>query len=166
MQELTGIGRPSEADTSEVQEGSDTVTYSHSEEAPSQPKTSSTLKAPTLRQLLETTFSDRQHLLFPWLREQESCMVYAATGVGKSMFALSAALAIAGDGEFLGWKPTNARTALGGVCFTSMVKCTSRTLKSARGCSCTRFLRVTERRLARTFASSLDNIRSLTPTFR
>jgi hypothetical protein len=104
MQELTGIGRPSEADTSEVREGSDTVTYSHSEEAPSQPKTSSTLKAPTLRQLLETTFSDRQHLLFPWLREQESCMVYAATGVGKSMFALSAALAIAGGGEFLGWK--------------------------------------------------------------
>jgi AAA domain len=104
MQELTGIGRPSEADTSEVQEGSDTVTYNHSEEAPSQPKTSSTLKAPTLRQLLEITFSDRQHLLFPWLREQESCMVYAATGVGKSMFALSAALAIAGGGEFLGWK--------------------------------------------------------------
>ena len=31
-------------------------------------------------------------------------MVYAATGVGKSMFALSAALAIAGGGEFLGWK--------------------------------------------------------------
>jgi hypothetical protein len=32
-------------------------------------------------------------------------MVYADTGVGKSMFALSAALAVAGSGEFLGWKP-------------------------------------------------------------
>jgi RecA-family ATPase len=32
-------------------------------------------------------------------------MVYADTGVGKSMFALSAALAVAGGGEFLGWKP-------------------------------------------------------------
>ena len=67
-------------------------------------KDKNVLKAPTL-QLLESTFSDRKHLLFPWLREQESCMVYAATGVGKSMFALSAALAIAGGGEFLGWKP-------------------------------------------------------------
>ena len=32
-------------------------------------------------------------------------MVYADTGVGKSLFALSAALAVAGGGEFLGWKP-------------------------------------------------------------
>jgi hypothetical protein len=32
-------------------------------------------------------------------------MLYADTGVGKSMFALSAALAVAGDGEFLGWSP-------------------------------------------------------------
>src|ERR1700730_8853503 len=38
-------------------------------------------------------------------RRQESCMVYADTGVGKSLFALSAALAVAGGGEFLGWAP-------------------------------------------------------------
>ena len=62
------------------------------------------LKMPTLAELLESQFPNRQHLLFPWLREQESCMVYADTGVGKSLFALSAALAIAGGGEFLGWK--------------------------------------------------------------
>jgi KaiC/GvpD/RAD55 family RecA-like ATPase len=30
-------------------------------------------------------------------------MVYAGTGVGKSLFALSAAIAIAGGGKFLGW---------------------------------------------------------------
>src|SRR5262249_38174996 len=32
-------------------------------------------------------------------------MVYAATGIGKSLFAMSAALAVAGAGEFLGWRP-------------------------------------------------------------
>jgi len=86
-------------------DGSDTVTYNHftSNEVPA-PAKENHLKAPTLQQLLEATFGDRQHLLFPWLREQESCMVYADTGVGKSLFALSAALAIAGSGEFLGWK--------------------------------------------------------------
>jgi len=32
-------------------------------------------------------------------------MLYAESGLGKSMFALSVALAVAGRGEFLGWKP-------------------------------------------------------------
>jgi len=71
------------------------------------------LKIPTLKQLLASTFKDRKHLLFPWLREQESCMVYAAAGVGKSMFALSAALAIASGGTFLGWKPDERPTGNG-----------------------------------------------------
>jgi len=60
---------------------------------------------PTLQELLACRFKERQHLLFPWLREQENAMVYADTGVGKSMFALSTALTVAGGGEFLGWKP-------------------------------------------------------------
>ena len=64
----------------------------------------STLKQPTLNELLAITFDERQYLLWPWLREQESCMVYAAAGVGKSLFALSAAIAVAGGGSFLGWK--------------------------------------------------------------
>ena len=63
------------------------------------------LKMPTLDQLLAARFKQRQYRLNPWLREQENCMVYAATGVGKSLFALSAALAVAGGGEFLGWQP-------------------------------------------------------------
>ena len=73
----------------------------------------SNLKIPTLKQLLASTFKDRQHLLFPWLREQESCLVYAAAGVGKSMFALTAALAIAGGGSFLGWKSDVKKTGNG-----------------------------------------------------
>jgi KaiC/GvpD/RAD55 family RecA-like ATPase len=63
----------------------------------------STLRVPTCDELLATQFADRQYLLWPWLREQESCMVYAAAGVGKSLFALSAAIAVAGRGSFLGW---------------------------------------------------------------
>jgi RecA-family ATPase len=73
----------------------------------------STLMQPTLDELLTITFPERQHLLFPWLREQESCMVYSAAGVGKSLFALSAALAVAGGGQFLGWK-TDGRANGGG----------------------------------------------------
>ncbi len=83
-----------------------TVTYDHyvAQEAT---KTEGThrLKMPTVGQLLSARFKERKYLLAPWLREQENCMVYAATGVGKSLFALSAALAIAGGGEFLGWQP-------------------------------------------------------------
>jgi AAA domain-containing protein len=114
MQELTGLPSANEAHVSEVRDGSDTVTYSHftSLDAPA-PNKKNVLKAPTLQQLLESTFSDRQHLLFPWLREQESCMVYADTGVGKSMFALSAALAVAGGGEFLGWKSDERASGIG-----------------------------------------------------
>ena len=63
------------------------------------------LTVPTLEELLATEFRPRLYLLSPWLREQESVMLYADTGVGKSMFALSMALAVAGGGEFLGWKP-------------------------------------------------------------
>jgi RecA-family ATPase len=85
---------------------SSTVVYEHFEaEQRKPPKKISKLKMPTLQQLLASTFKHRRHLLHPWLREQESCMLYADTGVGKSMFALSAALAVAGDGEFLGWSP-------------------------------------------------------------
>lgn len=63
------------------------------------------LTMPTLDELLATDFRPRRHLLFPWLREQESVMLYADTGAGKSMFALSMALAVAGGGEYLGWAP-------------------------------------------------------------
>jgi AAA domain len=79
-------------------------THYHATERMPEEKTSK-LKMPTLAQLLATNFGERHYLLFPWLREQESCLLYADTGVGKSMFALSAALAVAGRGKFLGWEP-------------------------------------------------------------
>jgi RecA-family ATPase len=91
-----------------------TVVYEHFEAEQRKPtKKKSKLKMPTLAQLLTSTFKHRRHLLHPWLREQESCMVYADTGVGKSLFALSAALAIAGGGEFLGWSPEKKKDGQG-----------------------------------------------------
>ena len=87
------------------QDPSNVVQYRPVAVATSRRSSENLLKMPTLGQLMDVQFKPRQYLLAPWLREQESCMVYAATGVGKSLFALSAAIAIAGDGEFLGWKP-------------------------------------------------------------
>ena len=85
---------------------STTVAYEYYPGTKQEPEeTTSKLKMPTLAQLLASSFGERRYLLSPWLREQESCLLYAETGVGKSMFALSAALAIAGGGEFLGWRP-------------------------------------------------------------
>ena len=85
---------------------SQTVSYEHyvAVEAP-KVAGSHKLKMPTAGQLLAARFKERKYPLAPWLREQENCMVYAATGVGKSLFAMSAALAVAGGGEFLGWQP-------------------------------------------------------------
>lgn len=48
-------------------------------------------------------FPTREHLVAPWLRQGESAMIYSPAGVGKSMFILSLALAVAGGGKFLGW---------------------------------------------------------------
>lgn len=62
------------------------------------------LKQPTLGQLLESTFPTRHYLLHPWLRQQESAMIFAETGIGKSLVGLSIALAVAGQGKFLNWE--------------------------------------------------------------
>jgi AAA domain len=70
-----------------------------------EPEVPSDLLMPTLGELLDTPIPERQHILRPWLREHESCLLYGATGVGKSLFALTAALAVTGNGSFLGWRP-------------------------------------------------------------
>jgi hypothetical protein len=90
----------------EAHDPSNTVAYRHyiATDAP-KATGSHKLRMPTLDQLLEARFKQRKYLLAPWLREEENCMVYAATGVGKSLFAMSAALAVAGGGDFLGWQP-------------------------------------------------------------
>jgi hypothetical protein len=70
------------------------------------------LKPVSLADLLATDMPPRDHLLAPWLREQESCLVWAAAGVGKTMFTLSLALAIAGGGSLMGWSSPVPRRVL------------------------------------------------------
>ena len=70
------------------------------------------LKPVSLAELLATAMPPRDHLISPWLREQESCLVWAAAGVGKTMFTLSLALAIAGGGKLMGWHSPCPRRVL------------------------------------------------------
>lgn len=57
----------------------------------------------TLGALLARQFPPRHYLLNPVLRQGESAMVWANTGVGKTLLVLSMALAMAGGGSVLGW---------------------------------------------------------------
>ena len=65
----------------------------------------------TLQELLAMNLPRREHLLVPWLRQGESSMVYAAPGVGKSLFALDVALSVAGGGMCLGLWEVGGRDA-------------------------------------------------------
>jgi len=66
----------------------------------------------TFGELLALNLPPKGDLLTPWMRERESALLYAPTGVGKSMLALTVALAVAGGGEFLGWKAPKPRRVL------------------------------------------------------
>ena len=70
------------------------------------------LRSWPLGDLLVADFPVREPLLNGLLREGESMMLWAATGVGKTMAALSMALAIAGGGTFLAWKASTPRRVL------------------------------------------------------
>ncbi|MEM6898835.1 MAG: AAA family ATPase [Pseudomonadota bacterium] len=54
----------------------------------------------------------RKLLLGEWLTERHPCMVYAQTGRGKSLFAMSVAIAVAGGGTVFGWTATEPRKVL------------------------------------------------------
>ena len=67
----------------------------------------------SLGRLWDIRFPPRDYLVLPWLRQRESAMVYAAPGVGKSLFAMSLALAVAGGGKALGkWEAPKAQRVL------------------------------------------------------
>lgn len=70
------------------------------------------LETITLGGLMDAPMTPREWLLEPWLREQESALIWAAPGVGKTMLTLSLALAMAGGGEILGWKAPTPRKVL------------------------------------------------------
>jgi len=74
---------------------------------------SPSLRSVDLGALLDAQLPARDWLLTPWLREQESALIWAASGVGKTMLTLSLALAIAGGGSVLGWRaPRPARVLI------------------------------------------------------
>ncbi|WP_462263312.1 AAA family ATPase [Desulfovibrio piger] len=66
------------------------------------------IKTCTLRELMEMQLPHRRHLVIPWLRQGESSMIFAAPGVGKSLFALDIALSVAGGGKARGVWQTGA----------------------------------------------------------
>jgi len=66
--------------------------------------TNYTFRIPCIGEILDHEFLPRGDLVTPWLKEGESALIYAAPGVGKSMFALSLALAVAGGGKYLDWE--------------------------------------------------------------
>lgn len=71
------------------------------------------LKVRSLSDLMHSPPKEPGAVLAPWWREAEAAMLYAPTGAGKSMLALTLALAIAGGGEVLGWgAPTPRRVLL------------------------------------------------------
>lgn len=66
----------------------------------------------TLGALLNEKYTPREYLLTPWLRQGEQGMLYAPPGLGKSMLALSMALAVAGGGGLIGWSAQSPRRVL------------------------------------------------------
>lgn len=70
------------------------------------------LRSVSLGALLDRDLPERGWLLRPWLREQESALIWAAPGVGKTMLTLSLALAVAGGGKLLEWTAGPPRRVL------------------------------------------------------
>ncbi|MEO0375476.1 MAG: AAA family ATPase [Cyanobacteria bacterium P01_A01_bin.17] len=66
----------------------------------------------TAGQLLEKRFPKREFILEPWLRNVESSMIWAPTGVGKTWMTLSIAVAIAGGGKLGKWEASATRKVL------------------------------------------------------
>ena len=57
----------------------------------------------TAGQLLARNLPPRRQVIEPWLRDGETAMIWAASGVGKTMLCLSLALAVAGGGRVAEW---------------------------------------------------------------
>ncbi|WEK51075.1 MAG: AAA family ATPase [Candidatus Kaistia colombiensis] len=55
-------------------------------------------------ELMARSFPERQYVIDPWLRTGETALVWAASGVGKTMLSLSLAMAMATGGSAGPWK--------------------------------------------------------------
>ncbi|WP_322894595.1 MULTISPECIES: AAA family ATPase [unclassified Yoonia] len=74
--------------------------------------TLSTLRSSSAEELLARSFRERQPIIQPWLRTEESAVIWAASGVGKTMLCLSVALAVAGGGAVGDWDAPEPRKVL------------------------------------------------------
>ena len=66
-----------------------------------------------LMDVLGTNPNPLEYAMFPWLPIQGIAFIYAATGVGKTLFTLNVAYAIGSGGDFLN---INALNRAGFVC--------------------------------------------------
>ena len=62
--------------------------------------------------IMKDTTSSIPHILYPWLPERGIAMVYAGSGIGKTLFALNVAYCIAGGGNFLSYKSPKPKKVL------------------------------------------------------
>jgi hypothetical protein len=62
-----------------------------------------------LETLLGESPKPREFIMGPWLREGESCLLHAKSGLGKTQLALTMAACMAGGGEFIGWESVRPR---------------------------------------------------------
>jgi hypothetical protein len=67
-----------------------------------------TLKIQTAEQLLARTFPPKDYLLGEYIHTGSRMLMFAGTGVGKTLFALSMAFHISHGEKFLNWKGSNA----------------------------------------------------------
>lgn len=70
------------------------------------------LKQINAKCLLDRQFPTRHHVIAPWLRTGETALIWAGSGVGKTMLTLSLALAIAGGGRVWEWMCDRPRKVL------------------------------------------------------
>jgi KaiC/GvpD/RAD55 family RecA-like ATPase len=70
------------------------------------------LEMVSLGKLRKMKFAPREYVIGPWLREGESAMLWAPAGLGKSMLALTIALAVSGGGKVCGWTFDKPRPVL------------------------------------------------------
>ena len=69
-------------------------------------------KVATLGELLEMDIPPREWLLYPFLQERSTCMLYAKRGVGKTYVGLSIALAVAGGVNIMDFQTAKAHKVL------------------------------------------------------
>ncbi|WP_321448247.1 AAA family ATPase [uncultured Cohaesibacter sp.] len=60
-------------------------------------------------ELMKLDFPEPEHLLGKWLPSGSLCMIYGSTGIGKSWFAMSVALAVANGRDLLDWEASEPR---------------------------------------------------------